>query len=170
LEARLARINLTLPDPLYERLERFRDRVNVSKVCALALTKELDMIEGATAVAEDPKVQRLVNRFLRQRELTERWYRRGRQDGETWAVERAALDELRTMAESWDDGGIDEMDEIDEVDEDEYPTLKLRQALRRWADEDRSGGEAEPPDWRAYLKGWFHAARELWKAAAPILG
>jgi len=50
LEARLARINLTLPDPLYERLERFRDRVNVSKVCALALTKELDMIEGTAAV------------------------------------------------------------------------------------------------------------------------
>jgi hypothetical protein len=172
LEARLARINLTLPDPLYERLERFRDRVNVSKVCALALTKELDMIEGTAAVAEDPKVQRLVNRFLQQRELTERWYRRGKQDGETWAIERATLDELRRVAESWDEDGIDELDDLDEFadDDDEYPTLRVRPALRRWTEEDRAGGTVEEPDWRAYLKGWYHGARDLWKAAAPILG
>ena len=39
MEGTLARLNLTIPDPLYERLERLRDRVNVSKVCAIALEK-----------------------------------------------------------------------------------------------------------------------------------
>src|SRR5262249_48425913 len=130
------------------------------------------MIEGTAAVAEDPKVQRLVNRFLQQRELTERWYRRGKQDGETWAIERATLDELRRGAESWDEDGIDEIDDLDEGagDDEEYPTLRVRPALRRWTEEDRAGGAAAEPDWRAYVKGWFHGARDLWKAAAPILG
>lgn len=42
----MARLNLTIPDPLYERLDRLRDRVNVSKICATALEQELAMLEG----------------------------------------------------------------------------------------------------------------------------
>jgi hypothetical protein len=33
----MARMNISIPDPLYERLDRLRDRVNASKVCASAL-------------------------------------------------------------------------------------------------------------------------------------
>ena len=42
----MARMNISIPDPLYARLDRLRDRVNASKVCAGALEKELDMIEA----------------------------------------------------------------------------------------------------------------------------
>jgi hypothetical protein len=170
----MARLNLTIPDPLYERLERLRDRVNVSKVCAVALTKELDMLEGTMsgAVTEDNKVQRLVQRFLRKREAKERWYQRGRHDGEQWAVERATLEELRMLGEEWDEDHIEGIDDLDEIaDEDEFPTLNIRELLKRWVAADRAEGsmDREEADWRAYLQGWYHGGRDLWKAARTSL-
>jgi post-segregation antitoxin (ccd killing protein) len=170
----MARLNLTIPDPLYDRLEHLRDRVNVSKVCAVALAKELDMLEGTIATAPndsgEAKVQRLVQRFLRQRETKERWYQYGRQDGEDWAVERATIEELQRVGEKWDEG-ILEIDELDELDDpDEYPTLNVREMLRRRTMADRAdGGGNEEPDWRAYLEGWFHGVQKLWVAARSSL-
>src|SRR5687768_8958506 len=97
-------------------MERLRDRVNVSKVCAVALAKELDMLEGSAAGGattgappnSDAKVQRMVQRFLRQREAREQWYQRGRHDGEQWAVERASIEELTTVSEEWDEETVTE--------------------------------------------------------------
>lgn len=43
----MARTTISLPDSLTERLERVRDRVNMSKVCAAALERECDMLEMA---------------------------------------------------------------------------------------------------------------------------
>jgi hypothetical protein len=94
----VARINWTIPDPLYERLEHLRDRVNVSKVCAVALAKELDMLENVTMPAENQMMLRLV---LRLRENQDHWYLRGKQDGMEWAADRAAMDELHYLDEYW---------------------------------------------------------------------
>jgi hypothetical protein len=91
----MARINISVPDPLYARLDRLRDRVNASKVCANALEKELDMIEGRTAPA-DPDIERLVQRLLSSRE---RWYERGREDGKQWAVSVATREHLYQAVE-----------------------------------------------------------------------
>src|SRR5437867_7238866 len=86
----MARVNISIPDSLYERLDRLRDRVNASRVCATALEKELDMIEGRTAIA-DPEVAQLIQRLQTARE---RWYKRGREDGKRWAVQVASRQEL----------------------------------------------------------------------------
>ena len=83
-------MNISIPDPLYERLDRLRDRVNASKVCASALEKELDMIEGRPSLA-DPDIEKLVQRLQGTRE---RWYERGRDDGKRWAVQTATREEL----------------------------------------------------------------------------
>ena len=184
----MARLNLTIPDPLYERLEKLRDRVNVSKICAAALAKELEMIEGtmdiasgATGTMQDRKVERLVERFLRQKEIKTLWYRRGRQDGETWAIERATLEELRVLGEDWDEGSISDADNLDDldIDEDEYPTLRIPVALEKWVRADLvEAGQADSrpfreardaADWRSYLEGWWHGVRDLWLAARTSL-
>jgi hypothetical protein len=86
----MARMNISIPDPLYERLDRLRDRVNASKVCASALEKELDMIEGRPSLA-DPDIEQLVQRLQGTRE---RWYERGREDGKRWAVQTATREQL----------------------------------------------------------------------------
>jgi hypothetical protein len=168
----MARINLTIPDPLYHRLERLRDRVNVSKVCAVALAKELDMLENTAQTQADSKVQRLVQRVLREREARDRWYLRGRQDGEAWAMDRASVDELNLMEEDWDEDDIPELDSLDEIDPDEYPSFNAKELLDRWVQADRKEGaivQKSEVDWRAYVLGWYHGARDLWKKAKSAL-
>lgn len=168
----MARLNLTVPDALYERLERLRDRVNVSKVCAAALTKELDMLEGTTVLAGDAKVQRMVQRFLREREYKERWFQRGRHDGEEWAIERATLSELQRIQEEWDEETINDADDAGdlELDEDEFPTVNCRETLKRWTQEDRQGaGGAVEVEWKEYYRGWYQGVRDLWSAAQHAL-
>ena len=84
------RLSVTIPSTLHERLEGLRDRVNVSKVCTVALEKELDMLEARPSVA-DPKIAQLVERL---KGSTQRWYDRGHEDGARWAVEEAKRSEL----------------------------------------------------------------------------
>jgi len=90
----MARLNITLPDALYARLEQLRDRINLSKVCALALEKEVTMLEGQPTIT-DPRIARLVQRLQSTRE---RWHQRGYEDGIGWAVELATRDELQSVA------------------------------------------------------------------------
>ena len=125
----MARLNLTIPDPLYARLERLRDRVNVSKVCAIALEKELNMLEGQmTTAAADPRLQRLIQRLQRQQSNRDRWYQRGREDGENWAIDVAGLEELREASDEWEEEDDDYEDQEDELPE----TFSLWESVRRW--------------------------------------
>src|SRR5262245_36217408 len=101
----MARLNISIPDPLYARLDRLRDRVNASKVCAGALEQELDMIEARPAPT-DPEVEHLVARL---QGLRERWYDRGRQDGKLWAVGSATREELYRVTDEWGGEAAEEL-------------------------------------------------------------
>jgi ribosome modulation factor len=90
----MARLNITLPDVLYARLEQLRDRINLSKVCATALEKEVTMLEGQPPIT-DPRIARLLQRLQSARE---RWHQRGYEDGIQWAVDLASRDELQSVA------------------------------------------------------------------------
>jgi hypothetical protein len=90
----MARLNITLPDTLYARLEQLRDRINLSKVCATALEKEVTMLEGQPTIT-DPRIARLLQRLQSTRE---RWHQRGYEDGFQWAVELATRDEMQSVA------------------------------------------------------------------------
>ena len=90
----MARLNITLPDLLYARLEQLRDRINLSKVCAVALEKEVTMLEGQPTIT-DPRIAQLLQRLQSTRE---RWRQRGSEDGLQWAVELATRDELQSVA------------------------------------------------------------------------
>jgi hypothetical protein len=85
------RRTISLPDELDARLERLQDRINVSRVCATALEKEIAMLE-VTPVEADPDVQRVLRRL---QSVKERWYDRGRKDGRRWAIEVATRQELK---------------------------------------------------------------------------
>ena len=139
----MARMNISIPDPLYERLDRLRDRVNASKVCASALEKELDMIEGRTAPA-DPDIEKLVQRFLSSRE---RWYERGREDGKRWAVSEATREQLYQAA-----------DELEGEDGEEiaHSVRRRQHHLRKIF-----GGY----DFHAAIDRWMADAVDRWRAA-----
>jgi ribosome modulation factor len=90
----MARLNITVPDALYARLEQLRDRINLSKVCASALEKEVIMLEGHPPIS-DPRIARLLQRLQSARE---RWHQHGYEDGIGWAVDLATRDELQNIA------------------------------------------------------------------------
>jgi hypothetical protein len=174
MEDGVARLNLTIPDSLYERLQRQRDRVNVSRVCAVALEKELAMIEKSLTTM-DPRLHRLVTRLQPTQSRRELWDERGRQDGETWAVEVASKDELREAHDEWDqyEGWNEDWDEMSEGDLPSVPaSFDLQNALNQWLAEDREEGYASDMrvgDKMAYLAGWFDVVAHLWRAAEPLV-
>ncbi|MEQ7008801.1 hypothetical protein ABN028_21745 [Actinopolymorpha sp. B17G11] len=161
----MARRNISIPDELNERLERLRDRVNASKVCAIALEKELGMIEGQTLApdVDEAKVARLVERLQAQQGWKDRWYQRGRRDGETWAQETATLQDLRAFEESWSELDQVRVADFDPEDlegwEDELPEAFQSNDLRR-----------QPPELRgAYVLGWYASVQALWRVARTRL-
>ena len=43
------KINITIPNEIYKRIKKFREgimQINVSKICAKAIKKELDKLEN----------------------------------------------------------------------------------------------------------------------------
>ena len=176
----MARLNLTIPDSLYERLDRLRDRVNVSKVCAIALAKELDMLEGHTTLTANPKAQRLIERLEGIKARKDRWFQQGYEDGENWAAENAMPFEIRRVLEEFER----EPEDIYALEDVEFPeSFDLKAASQGWgkviitsdhkrAKADLSALEVEEMnkvDQDAYLRGWHRAVQELWKAAEPSL-
>jgi post-segregation antitoxin (ccd killing protein) len=41
----MPRLNITVPQDLYDRLEKWRDRLNLSRICQDALARELARLE-----------------------------------------------------------------------------------------------------------------------------
>jgi hypothetical protein len=161
----MARRNISIPDALDERLDRLRDRINVSRVCAVALERELHMIEGQTRApdVDESKVERLVERLRTQQSEKDRWYRRGLRDGETWAQETASLHELGVFEDDWAELAQIDVASFDPDDiegwEDELPEAFQTDELHR-----------QPPLLRAaYVLGWYAGVQRLWRAARARL-
>jgi hypothetical protein len=193
IRSNVARLNITLPDPLYERLKRLEDRLNASKVCSVALDAELDMIETRPETT-DPDIQRAIDRL---QSAADRWRDRGRRDGRRWAIDEATGDELRELdsdhSTTWPktfnrDSAIEEWTKRDtEVemkrwDEDHlYPDAAengdmgatiaqaARLADRFHAQRATRKRVEEKVDRGSYASGWFAAVRDVWKAVAPAL-
>ncbi len=195
----MARMNISVPDPLYERLDRLRDRVNASKVCASALEKELDMIEGRPALA-DPDIERLLSRLEGTRE---RWYGRGRDDGKRWAVETATREQLWHAVDELEGESGEELGhalrehphQIQRI----FGNYDFIAALEKWTRADPGDGQAEQTwtasrtrdedddedddddekrfdrlvhpdvDLASYMEGWRDVLQEIWKAVSSRL-
>ena len=80
----MPRLNITIPDELHQRLERWRDRVNVSRICQDAITRELNKLDELPA--EVQAMQRALARLGQEKAKVERsCFRKGVYDGLEWA-------------------------------------------------------------------------------------
>jgi hypothetical protein len=191
----MARLNISIPDPLHERLERLRDRMNLSEVCTVALDRAARTMEAQPG-GDDPLVAQMLQRLQTAHET---WRRRGSEDGRRWAAERATLDDLLTMARARVEVLYRSVIDPPEPGED-APTpgkalpdsFSLARAIGRWVDEDLKGaGDPRPPqpaaglperraeyaeddarraaeervEYSAYLEGWTGAVAEMWEIA-----
>jgi hypothetical protein len=188
----MARVNISIPDSLYERLDRLRDRVNASKVCASALERELNMIEGRAAIA-DPEIAQLVQRL---QSTKERWYKRGREDGKRWAVQFASRQQLwRVYDEVHDEEGPDLAEWLTRRHGQRrrlFGSYDFEAAISRWAredqptadfrieqededeedEEDEDGGRArggQEVDLAGYMEGWRDVVTEVWQVVSAAL-
>lgn len=179
------RLNITIPDELSERLERVRDRINASKVCAQALEREIDMIETKPAVA-DPAVQRAIQRL---QTTADKWRVRGAKDGREWALNAATREELIAATHRLDDpndftfpdsyssysrirGWVSSDVEADlalwDIDNPEHTNADAKTVAQRKGSRARAEMELRQKidvsvDNDAYAKGWDSAVREVWE-------
>ncbi len=183
------RVNISIPDALHERVERVRDRVNVSRVCTTALEREVDMLEARPSVAEQ-KIAQLVERL---KGSSQRWYDRGHEDGMQWGTEKARRADLQAASDVfrlYDGRQLAQPYLEEKMTEDMPPGLPGLTALddkeTPWVLRDL-GIDSEPTynsdsdlrarfqaayadvDDAAYLEGWRDALVELWDAVAPAL-
>ena len=83
---KLARLNITVPDELYERMEKWRDRLNLSRICQDAISRELNKIEEIPE--EVRNMHEALSRLGEQKAKADRSsFRRGVHDGLEWARE-----------------------------------------------------------------------------------
>jgi hypothetical protein len=145
----LARLNITVPDELYQRVERWRERINLSRVCQDAIARELDKLEQLPD--EVQSMHAALTRLGREKAKVDRTcFRKGVFDGLEWA-RGAEYGLLRRWGERQGDEAFDE-------------------ALAGPAAESASQHEEDPSwDARPYAEGWMAGVQQFWQRARKNL-
>lgn len=140
----MARLNITIADELYDALEKWRDRLNISRVCQEAIAREVAKLEELPRAAAE--LEALVERLHQEKAVTERfWFAQGVTDGIAWTrgapyAELRRWGELGAVDQAGDDGG----------------SRALETARRRYAK------QADFDD-KALMEGWLAGVREVWQ-------
>jgi hypothetical protein len=109
-------LNVYLPDDLAEAVQRHRERLNLSQICARALRQEVQRMESmsyaqpptgtpepapaAGAARSGPlDLPRLLERLRGQKERQGAAYRDGEEDAARWMEEVATIDEIRRLGQ-----------------------------------------------------------------------
>jgi hypothetical protein len=136
----MARLTISIPQELHDRLDGWRDRLNISRVCQEALEREVRRLEEVPTDAM--ALGALVERLSREKADGERqWFAQGVSDGMTWA-RGAAYADLRDLSESGSPSSAGGADDIE-------------RAMAAHA-----GVAGFDPD--SYRAGWAFAAAEVW--------
>jgi len=142
------RIQITIPDELAQRLEPWRDRMNISKVCAEAIQSEITTLEASLT----PEIEGLAEIIARLREhkasLEQSDYATGLADGDSFARKRAGYDDFIRY------GVIAESIELDQVELPDDVEALLEAAIR----------EGEVTDRWSYTAGWLDGLQKIWDA------
>jgi post-segregation antitoxin (ccd killing protein) len=142
----MARLNITVPDGLYERIEKWRDRINLSRICQEAIRRELDKLEQVPEQVHE--MREALARLEREKAKIERsCFRKGVYDGLEWArgADYASL-------KRW--GG-------------QPPTAEaLEEALRGPAARFAAAHSGDP-GWEPwpYAEGWIAGVNQFWERA-----
>lgn len=179
----MARLNLTIPDPLHERLERHRDELNISKLVAEYLAGVVDELE-AVPKPVDPAIVQLAARL---QSAYDQWFSRGYADGRNWALHTATREELQHVGANfvgvsgegilsnleqaeilYGESGVFQRNELHIPD-----SFRYKDEIRAWEQEDLDPEGnvigASYFDQYHYFDGWREAVVEIWTAVEPLL-
>lgn len=92
-------ITITVPDSLHGRLQKYKEKLNVSQVCQKALDEKIRDWERKTeAIQGDPDMGEILSRLRKEKaEVEQQWYQKGLKAG-LFIAKRASYEELKVMA------------------------------------------------------------------------
>ena len=177
------RINISIPESLYERLQTYKDSINVSKVCQDALLAEIKKKEEfVKRVKENSSMTEVIERLKKERiQKYFMFYDIGREDGFEWA-KVASYNELieEISATMYPSDGIltfpsfyefietkyDIKTIDDDTGDDRYallPYYELRVPEMKISEKNFYEIEG------VYEKGLHESIKEFWKEIFPLL-
>lgn len=136
----MAKVTISVPDELHRSLERFRERLKISKICQDALAKEIAKLEQLPRGALE--LEELVERLRHEKADADRqWFAQGVTDGISW-TRGASYPELLAAADT--DRALGK-----------EGRSAVRAGMKRY--------QADPGfDEESYVAGWRTAAAEVW--------
>lgn len=136
----MPRLNISISDELHTALEPWRDRLNISQICAEALTREVAKLNDLPRQAVE--LTELVERLQREKAHAQKYaYGQGVTDGIAWA-RGAAYSELHR----WGEGTLSS----------QAGDGALCDALERHRNDPEF-------DEQAYREGWKMGIEEVWQ-------
>jgi hypothetical protein len=139
-------LNITVPDELYERIENWRERLNLSRICQDAISRELDKLE---LVPEDVRrMQEALSRLGKEKAKVERsCFRMGVYDGLDWA-RQADYVALKRWGE-------------------QTPQAEALEEVLGGPAADAAASHRDKADWHAqpYAEGWIAGVHQFWERA-----
>jgi hypothetical protein len=90
----VARVNVSVPDDLKERMDALADRVNWSEAARSAFEREI----AAASMPEDPDVDQVIERLRKSK--ADSWQanlKKAREEGREWAKKHASYNQLKTV-------------------------------------------------------------------------
>jgi len=146
-------VTVSIPDMLHEKMEKWRESFNLSKMFQDAVMEAIQKKEDfQKRIREDLDLQGIIERLRSEKARSEgNFYDSGRRDGLLWA-RLAHYDDLR-YALDWDD--------VDNALKDEVLGSFFQEKSRgNSLLEGRPEGPSE--SFRVYLRGWKSGLEQFW--------
>jgi post-segregation antitoxin (ccd killing protein) len=146
------RITITLPDNLHERLQTFKEKLNVSGICQEAIDSAIQ-IEEIKVKTDIPAIEKAIARLRKEKQETcEKWKQIGFKDGVTDAVEELDYQTIKYIGEG---GDINKS-----VPGIKYePTLMMEFTYYRL---EKYHEEENDFDSEIYTQGWIEGVIHVW--------
>lgn len=147
------KVTVSIPDMLHEKMEKWRESFNLSKMFQDAVTDAIQKKEELQKrIREDLDLNQIVERLRQEKMHSEGKYQEtGKIDGVRWA--RAAHYEDLMYARAWDDFAGAAKDRV----LGDYFTEKLRTSGLM-----EGTAEGDNPYLRVYLEGWKSGVEQFW--------
>lgn len=167
----MPQLNVYIPEDLAEALQRHRDALNLSQICARALRQEVQKMEVAAQPHGGVNIPRILDRLRDEQQRQSAAHRDGAADAARWMEEEATLEEIRRFAEWAPQAGYAELLSqfnstfthklLGKNAPPKGPSHPSRAFLQRH-EELRRSGMYEPDYWPSYFKGWQQAVAAAW--------
>lgn len=147
------RVTVSIPDMLHEKMEKWRESFNLSKMFQDAVMEAIQKKEDfQKRIREDLDLQDIIGRLRQEKARSEGdYFEAGRHDGLLWA-RSAHYDDLM-YAVAWTDYPNAARDRV----LGSFFRDRLRDRQSVWAD---AGADGE--SFRIYVRGWKNGVEQFW--------